>query len=38
MKRWIVYLLLFAAAAALGTTSFTGTDVGELLPLELLSI
>lgn len=38
MKRWIVYLLLFAAAAALGTTSFTGTDVGELLPVEVVRI
>lgn len=38
MKRWAIYLLLFAAAAALGTSSFTGTDVGELLPVEAVRV
>lgn len=38
MKRWAIYLLLFAAAAALGTSAFTGTDVGELLPVEAVRV
>ena len=38
MKRWQVYGLMLAAFLIIRTNLFVGTDVGKLLPVELLLI
>ena len=38
MKRWILYLIVYAMAAMLGGRLFQGTDVAELSPVEAVWI
>lgn len=38
MRRWLIYLVIFAAVAALDTSVFHGTDVAKLLPVEVVRI
>lgn len=38
MRRWILYLGAFALVLALGISPFSGTDVGKLLPVEVVRL
>ena len=38
MKKWLLYELIFAAAVVLNLSPFQGTDVGKLLPVELVRV
>lgn len=36
MKRWIMYVLAFAVVSVFSASSFYGTDIGELAPVEIV--
>lgn len=36
MKRWILYVLVFAVVSVFGALPFHGTDIGELAPVEIV--
>lgn len=38
MKRWLLYLAVGLAAAVFQISPFRGTDVGKLLPMELVRV
>lgn len=38
MRRWLIYLIIFVAAAAMDFSMFRGTDVAKLLPVEVVRI
>lgn len=36
MKRWILYIAVFAGAALFGASPFQGTDISKLAPVEVV--
>lgn len=38
MRKWIVYLMVFVFASVTDASGFVGTDVGKLLPVEVVRL